>query len=96
MLTKLVVPGEAAEGGAWSGAQQPEHDVGHDESAGSRHGETSRHGAAGGKTQNLFELRYLLTWWPLPDLVMFVTHLAPPPRPHILCLVVSSAALQRL
>lgn len=45
-------PDKKAEDRAGSGAKQPDYDVRHDESAGSRHGKTSRHGAAGGKKLN--------------------------------------------
>lgn len=45
----IDIPGEDAEDRAGSGAKQPDYDVRHDESAGSCHGKTSRHGAAGGK-----------------------------------------------
>lgn len=45
----IDVPDKEAEDRAGSGAKQPDHDVRHDESAGSCHGKTGRHGAAGGK-----------------------------------------------
>lgn len=44
----IVVADKAAEDRAGSGAQQPDHDVRHDESARSGHGEAGRHGAAAG------------------------------------------------
>lgn len=72
----LMFPGQKAEGRAGSGAQQSDHDVRHDESAGSCHGKTSRHGAAGGKNM-LIHIRpvvlYLFYLYDNNSLFTFIT-----------------------
>lgn len=68
----LILPDKKAEDRAGSGAEQPDHDVRHDESAGSCHGKTGRHGAAGGKKSDSgFIILCRNSALPLTDLVLF-------------------------
>lgn len=53
LLNISNVADKDAKDGAGSGALQPLHHVRDDEPAGSSHSQTSRHGAAGGKTSSV-------------------------------------------